>query len=161
MQTALSPSFSISSMEGLIRKLESLKDPEARATAAELMRTVLGFHHRALEQIVKELNKVQFGPQFIQQIAVNPVVSNLLLLYGFHPLDLEARVRAGLQRVESYWRSAGYELEILEIADGNLHIQFQQPRPGSGSTSALRSLVENAIYNAAPDIEDLMIGGLA
>jgi hypothetical protein len=160
MQNDPSQSFSLSNIEGLIRRLESLPDPEARATAAELIGTVLRFYNLALNHIVKELMQMEFGPKFIEEITHDSVVSNLFLLHGLHPLRSEVRVRAGLQRVELYWKSAGYELEGLEVADANLHIQFQKVGADGGSTLALRSLVENAIYNAAPEIQELRIEGL-
>lgn len=160
MHTDSSQSFSISSMEGLIRKLENLADPEARTTAAELIRTVLDLHRRALGQIVKELNHIQFGPEFLDKIARDPLVSNVLLLHGLHPVRIQARVSAGLERIEPYWKSAGYDLKMVEVGGANLQIQFQKLRGGGESTPALRSLIENAILNAAPEVENLMIEGL-
>jgi hypothetical protein len=160
MQNDPSPSFSISNIEGLIRRLESLTDPEARTTAAELIGMVLSFHHLALEHIVKELSHAEFGPQFIKQIVHNPLVNNLLLLHGFHPLPIEARVRAGLEGVEPYWKSAGYEVKRMEITDANLSIEFRKLGVGGRTAPALRSLVENVVFNAAPEIEGLTIEGL-
>jgi hypothetical protein len=152
--------FLVSDIETLVRGLESLSDATVRALAAELLRKVLSFHEVGLEHILKRLAQTEFGERFVEELTRDPTVSNLLLLHGLHPISIEKRVRAELEEVAPYWKSAGYELKSLEIADGNLHLQFHRRGAGTGPALALKSLVQNAVVNAAPDVDHLTIEGL-
>ena len=45
------------------------------------------------------------GQALIASLADDDLVSNLLLLYGLHPLDLETRVSQALEQVRPYLRT--------------------------------------------------------
>jgi Fe-S cluster biogenesis protein NfuA len=89
------------------------------------------------------------------------LVSSLLVLYGLHPLDLESRVARAVERVRLQVRKGGGELELLSIERGVVRLQLRVTGHGCGSTArTLKTMVEDALYEAAPDMNRLLIEGL-
>ena len=146
-------------IEALIRELQRVPNGEAQLIAAKLFQKVLRFHRLGLEQLLR-LAQAEFGDRFVETLANDPTIRNLLLLHGLHPTNIETRVRTALQEVEPYWRAAGYDIERLEFANGGLNLRFRKTNATEGPALALRSLIENSIINAAPDLDHLAIEGL-
>jgi Fe-S cluster biogenesis protein NfuA len=89
------------------------------------------------------------------------MVSSLLVLYGLHPDGLETRVRRAVERLEPKLRRDGAVIELLDMREGAVRIRVTPGAHTCGSTTkALQGSVEDAIYEAAPDIVSLTIEGL-
>jgi hypothetical protein len=69
------------------------------------------------------------------------LVSALLLLYGLHPEDFDARVRRAVDKLQG--------VELLGISDSVVRVK--------GTVS--REVIEQALYAAAPEIADVEIDG--
>ncbi len=83
----------IGRIEGLVHQIEQLPDPNAQATAQELMQLLLELHSAGLERMLDLIFETgTSGQALIDELAKDDLVSNLLLLHGLHPLDLETRV---------------------------------------------------------------------
>jgi len=81
--------------------------------------------------------------------------------YCLHPLDFESRVGQAVQRIQPKVRKSGGELELLSIENDVVHVHLQVVGHACGSTrKTLKSLVEDALYEAAPDMESLLVKGL-
>jgi Fe-S cluster biogenesis protein NfuA len=101
------------------------------------------------------------GQRTIDDLGRDPLVSSLLVLYGLHPLDVESRVAQAVERVRPQVRKGGGELDLLGIEAGVVRLQLQVTGHGCGSTGkTLKKLVEDALYEAAPDMNRLIIEGL-
>ena len=147
---------------GLVSDLETVADPNARATAKELVQLVMDLHGAALERILEKMfANGEVGRQLIDQLGADPLVSSLLVLYGLHPEELDARVVAALRKLSPDLRSHGVNAELISIDDGNVRIRASVNATSCGSTAATaRALLENSIYEAAPDLKSVLIEGL-
>jgi Fe-S cluster biogenesis protein NfuA len=148
-------------IEELIRKLESSADPDLLATAQELVRSLMELYGAGLERITEIVfAKGEAGREILDQFGRDELVGNLLAATGLHPLDLDARVRRAVERLPTRVRSQG-TVELLGIEEGVVRLRVRASGSGCGSSAAaLKSTVEEAIYEAAPDTVRLVIEGL-
>jgi Fe-S cluster biogenesis protein NfuA len=146
----------------LVGELENIADPEARASTKALVQLLLDLHGAGLERVMEIVAKNdESGQRTIDDLGRDPLVSSLLVLYGLHPLDVESRVAQAVERVRPQVRKGGGELDLLGIEAGVVRLQLQVTGHGCGSTGkTLKKLVEDALYEAAPDMNRLIIEGL-
>jgi Fe-S cluster biogenesis protein NfuA/nitrite reductase/ring-hydroxylating ferredoxin subunit len=141
-------------IEGLIRRVENLPDPEARASALALMQALMEFHGAGIERLMEIVaDSGEPGAAVFEKFAADDLVGSLLLLYGQHPLALETRVTRALDKVRPYLDSHGGNVEFIGIADGVVRLRMQgscKSCPSSAMT--LKLAIEEAIYAAAPDV---------
>jgi Fe-S cluster biogenesis protein NfuA len=146
----------------LVDEIETIADPAARASTRQLVQLVMEFHGLALDRTLEILaDGGDAGMNFIEQLGRDPMVSSLLVLYGLHPDTLETRVRKAVERLEPKLRRDSAVIELLGIEDGAVRIRVTPGGHACGSTTkAIQASVEDAIYEAAPDIAALTIEGL-
>lgn len=136
----------------LLQQVDSIADPAARATTANIIQGLMDFHGAALTTLLNHLN--QSGPtgqSILEAAAADDLTSALLLLYGLHPHDLPTRVHTAINKLHPHLH--GGKLELLNIADdAAITLQF---RPAGhacpSSTGALKQSIEQAIYERAPE----------
>ena len=150
-------------VEGLIRKIENLPDPEARATAVELVQSLMDFHGAGLDRLMEIVSEAgEAGYRIFDQFAQDDLVGSLLLLYGLHPVPLETRVMQALDKVRPYLDSHGGNVELLGVADGVVRLRLQgscKTCPSSAMT--LKLAIEEAVYAAAPDVAVIEAEGVS
>lgn len=146
----------------LVEEIESIADPAVRTSTRQLVQLVMEFHGTAIDRALEILaNGGERGMAFVDQLGRDPMVSSLLVLYGLHPESLETRVGKAVERLEPKLRRDGASIELLGIEDGAVRIRVAPGAHTCGSTTkALQSTVEDAVYEAAPDIASLMVEGL-
>jgi Fe-S cluster biogenesis protein NfuA len=146
----------------LVQEIEAIADPALRASTTQLVQLVMEFHGEGLDRMLEILSKAgDPGIQAIDQLGRDPIISSLLVLHGLHPESLETRVAAAVERLVPKLQRDGAQVELLSIADGAVHIRVTPGEHSCGSTTnALRSTVEDAIYEAAADVASLTIEGL-
>ncbi|HEX5733021.1 MAG TPA: NifU family protein [Blastocatellia bacterium] len=151
----------IQRIDALVRKVETLADAEARATALELFQTIMDLHGAGLERMMEIVfDGTEAGGELIDKFARDDLVASLLLLYGLHPLDLEERVIEALEQVRPSLRSHGATVELLGVRDGVVRVRIEKSSNGCGSSAqGLKQAVEEAIYGKAPDIAGLEVEG--
>lgn len=147
---------------GLVRELDEIADTHARSAAKQLVKTLMDLHGAALERTLEKVFEAgDAGQRIIDQLGADPLVSGLLVLYGLHPEDLKTRVTKAFQRIVPDLRSHGTDPELLGIRDSEVQIRVTIGARVCGSTAkTVRSLLEEALYEAAPDITSLIIEGL-
>jgi Fe-S cluster biogenesis protein NfuA len=152
----------IEHLEVLIQNLEQLPDPAARDQARELVQTLLDFHGAAISTILARLAESgESGHALIASLADDELVSNLLLLYGLHPLDLETRVSQALEQVRPYLRTHKGDVELVGLVDGVVRLRMQGSCHGCPSSAmTLKNAIEEAIYAAAPDVSAIEVEGV-
>jgi Fe-S cluster biogenesis protein NfuA len=150
-------------VEGLIRKIEALPDPEARAAAVELMQSLLDFHGAGLDRLMEIISEEgEAGYRIFDRVASDEMVGNLLLLYGLHPVPLETRVMQALDKVRPYLDSHGGNVELLGIEGGVVRLRLQGScKTCPSSSMTLKLAIEEAIYREAPDVAAIEAEGLA
>jgi Fe-S cluster biogenesis protein NfuA len=146
----------------LVHGLDKIEDPESRAAAKALVQLLLDLHSEALERVMQVVAKNdESGQRTIDDLGHDSLVSSLLVLYGLHPLDLETRVAQAVEKVQPRVRKGGGELELLVNQDGVVRLRIEVTGHGCGSTGqTLKAMVEDALYEAAPDMNSLLIEGI-
>ncbi|HLX83835.1 MAG TPA: NifU family protein [Terriglobales bacterium] len=146
----------------LVHGLDKIEDPESRAGAKALVQLLLDLHSEALERVMQVVAKNdESGQRTIDDLGRDSLVSSLLVLYGLHPLDVETRVAQAVEKVQPRARKGGGELELLVNQDGVVRLRIEVTGHGCGSTGqTLKAMVEDALYEAAPDMNSLLIEGI-
>ena len=146
----------------LVGQLENITDAETRTGAKTLVQLLLDLHATGLERVMEIVAKSgEPGLNTIDDLGRDPLVSSLLVLYGLHPLDFESRVAQAVEKVRPQVRKGGGELELLDTASGVVRLQLHVSGHGCASTGkTLKTMVEDALYEAAPDMGRLLIEGL-
>ncbi len=129
-------------IEELVRRIESFADPEARATAAELMQAVLELHGAGLERMMDlAFESGQTGEALIRRYASDDLVASLLVLHGLHPDDLETRVRHLLAKLPGH-------PELIGAFDGVVRVR---------AAADAKQAVETALREAVPDAVEITV----
>ncbi|MEO8727111.1 MAG: NifU family protein [Acidobacteriaceae bacterium] len=144
-------------VEELVKKLERAGDPQLHATALELVQSVIDLHGAALERLLELLSRSRAGEDALYEAVKDDLVASMFLLHGLHPDSIQTRVLRALDKVRPYLKSHGGDVELVSIDEGILRVQLQGTC-GSCSSSALtlKTAVEDAVYEAAPDILEII-----
>lgn len=144
-------------IEQLVSRIESTGDPAIRAVAQELLQAVIELHGVALDRILDAVGELPSGEHALRSIASDDLVSNVLSLHGIHPVAMEERVAAAIEKSRPYLKSHGGNVELAAIEDGIVHVQLQGTCGScSSSSDTLKNHVENAIYEAAPEVVEVV-----
>jgi Fe-S cluster biogenesis protein NfuA/nitrite reductase/ring-hydroxylating ferredoxin subunit len=152
----------VSRMETLLEEIEALKDPTARAKAAEVVGVLLDLYGEGLARMMEVVAEGEERERIFEALAGDELVSHLLLLHGLHPLDVETRVVQALEEVRPYLQSHGGNVELLGVESGVARLQLEGSCNGCpSSTMTLKLAIEEAIQKAAPDLEGIEAEGVA
>lgn len=140
-------------IEELVNRIEALADPAARAVTQELLQAVVELHAVALDRILNEVASAPQGKTVLQSLSRDDLVSSVLSLHGINPVPVEARVSDALEKARPYLQSHGGDVQLASVHEATVRVRLQGSC-GSCSSSAetLRSTVEAAVYNAAPEV---------
>jgi Fe-S cluster biogenesis protein NfuA len=146
-------------IEELINALNGAADSVVAAQARELVQALLELHGATLERALEIVH--ENDPTLVDKLAEDPLVSNLLILHGLHPLDLEARVRGALEKVKPRLGLHGGSVEVIGVTpEGGIKLRLEGNCHGCPSSRVtLKSSIEEAIYAAAPDVTGLEVEG--
>lgn len=153
----------IQQIDTLIGTIESIADPAARACVEKLIHTLLDLHGAGLERMMEIVAEAGApGEAIIESFARDELIGSLLVLYGLHPLDMEARVQQALDQVRPYLGSHGGDVELLGVTQaGVVRLRLQGSCHGCPSSAmTLKLAIEEAIYAAAPDVTALDVEGV-
>ena len=153
----------ISRIESLVHQLDASADPACRATATELVQSVMDLHGAGLERLLEIVAEAEGerGAALIDRFGRDPLVSSLLVLYGIHPEDLETRVRRGVDHLSSFLHSNGASVEVLAVEEGTVRLRVDKTSPSRAFTAAsVRTALEETISEFAPDTVNLIIEGV-
>lgn len=143
----------------LVGELDQMPDGPSKVAARELVQLLMEVHGAGLERIMEIVfESGASGEALIAQLGHDPSVRNLLLLYSLHPDDLETRVLKALDSVRPRLRKLDGEAELVSVRDGAVQVRLRISGPIHGSTTKkLRAIVEEGIYDLAPDLTSLEI----
>lgn len=140
-------------IEELVRRIESTGDPATRAVAQELVQAVIELNGAALDRVLRIIDAMPESELAFAQIVADELVSNVLSLHGLHPVPVETRVADALQKTRPYLKSHGGDVELISLVEGVVHLRLQGACGScSSSTETLKHAVEDAIFNAAPEV---------
>jgi Fe-S cluster biogenesis protein NfuA len=146
--------LSVEQIEGLVKTIEELPDPTARASAIALMQSLMDFHGEALDRLMEIVAaKGASGYEIFDDFSSDEKVSSLLLLYGLHPEPLETRVMRALEKVRPSLDLHGGNVELIGINDGVVRLRLMGSCKGCPSSSlTLKMTIEESIFSMAPDV---------
>ena len=147
----------------LIAELEHIPDSPLKVATGELVHLLMEVHSAGIEQMMEIVfDSSDSGQPTIDKLGNDPIVRSLLLLYSLHPEDLQTRVEKSLDALRPRLRKRNYGIELLQIEeDGAVRVHVESSGHACGSTTEnVRSMVEEGVYQFAPDVTSLVISGL-
>jgi Fe-S cluster biogenesis protein NfuA len=151
-------------IEALLQEVAAFPDPQGRSTMEELLRALLDMYGEGLAHMLEITARAEeSGQTLIERFACDELVGSLLLLHGLHPVDLETRIHQILEKLQPSVRSQGGMVEFVRLEAGTLFLRLTDGGCHSCQSSgeALRRMVEEAVANAAPDLDEIRIEGTA
>ncbi len=149
-------------VEELVQAIETWADPNLRAKAVELIQTLMDFHGAGIDRMMEiTANAGAAGYAIFDDFARDDLVSNLLLLYGLHPLEIETRIANALEKVRPSLNLHEGGVELLGVKDGVVRLRLEGNCDGCPSSAlTLKHTIEEAIYAAAPDVVSIEVEGV-
>lgn len=146
----------------LITELEQMPDSPLKVATGELVHLLMEVHGTAIERMMEIVyDSHGAGAETIDELGNDPTVRSLLLLYSLHPEDLHARVRNSIDVLRPRLRKLNYQIELIELGEAVVRLRVQSSGHACGSTTEnVRSMVEEVVYEYAPDVTSLVILGL-
>lgn len=146
----------------LVTQLEQTPDSPQKAVCKELVQLLMEVHAQGLERILEiAFESSEAGSTLIDRMGRDDVAGGLLLLYSLHPDALETRVQTAVERMRGKLRKLACAIELSAVEQGAVRVRVTRSGHGCGSsTGELRTLIENGLYELAPDITSLEILGL-
>jgi len=131
----------------------------SKVAARDLVQLLMEVHGTGLERIMEiVLESGLSGDALIGKLGQDPIVRNLLLLYSLHPDDMETRVLKALDTAGTRLRKFDTQVELVSIQDGAIQVRLLTSGHACGSTTKnLQAIVEECIYDMAPDLTSLAI----
>jgi Fe-S cluster biogenesis protein NfuA len=142
--------------EAIERKLEALQaraDPRAFDQAVELLQLVSELYGAGLARVMELAER--HAPELVGHITADELLASLLVANGLHPEDVAVRIARALDEVRPFLAGHGGDVELLEIDErvGAVRLRLLGSCDGCPSSAiTLRSTVERAIVDAAPEI---------
>jgi hypothetical protein len=145
-----------------VQELESIGDRALQSKAKELVQSLMELHGSAVERMLEVIFQSEnAGARMIDELGEDPLVSSLLILYGLHPEDVQTRVEKKLTQLKSRLYKMGAEVTSIAVNDSEVRVRVNIEGHTCGSTSQnVRLVVEDAVYEAAPDLKSLVVEGL-
>lgn len=144
-------------VEELIGKLEKTGDPASRSMARELVQLLMEIHGAGLERMLEIASQSgAAGMEIIDRFGEDELARSLLLLYGLHPVDLEARVAEGLESIRHYLHTRNAGVELVSVREGAVQIKLLGNAHGC-TANTLKTAIEEALYKAAPDLVSISV----
>jgi Fe-S cluster biogenesis protein NfuA len=146
----------------LIAQFDQSPESSAKVAGKELVQLLMELHGRGLERAMEIVFESSGkGQETIDKMGQDPIVGSLLLLYSLHPDGLEVRVQNAIERIRPRLRKLSCAIEVESIDDTAVRIRVATASHSCGSSARdIRSLVEDGIYEFAPDVPTLIILGL-
>ena len=152
-------------IETLVQEIATFRDPRARATAEELVQSLLDMYGEGLTRLLEITAESEVaGPALIDTFARDELLSSLFVLHGLHPLDIESRILEALEQIQPSITSQGSTVEFVKFENGVAHVRLLESQ-GSGcqscgtSPAALKLALEESLYKAVPDLGGIEVEG--
>jgi hypothetical protein len=141
-------------IDDLVTGLSHVEDPVARDAARELVEAILDMQGLALARIMVALAAAEGGRAIMERLAQDEQVKSALLLYGLHPDDPQTRIRQAIAALGPRLGALGVAVELGRVTANTASIRVIGD---AGQSEPLRREIEEAIVNAAPDLDEVAI----
>lgn len=147
-------------IEALIQEVAAFPESQVRMKVEELLHALLDIYGEGIKRIFEMTARAETtGQALIEMMASDELVGALLLLHGLHPISLETRLLQALEGIQPTVQSHGGRLEFIQLKDGiaTLRLAGGGCHGCQSSQVMLRQMVEEAVYNAAPDLDGIQV----
>ena len=150
-------------IEQLVQRINQLGDDEARTAALELLQSVMDLHGSAFARIVELLADAgEAGRSALAKLGGDPLLCGLMVLYDVHPIPMQERVAAAIEKLRPQLRKRQASVELLGISDGVVQLEVHASGHGCHSSpDATKQQVEQAVLEAAPEAAEIRIHGIS
>lgn len=147
--------------ERIEQLLDGLRQGREKDTAEELVRLLVGMYGDALTRVVALLR--ERDPSLVIALTGDELLDSLLLLHDLHPVDVDTRIQRALDRVRPYLGSHAGGVEYLGVDQrGVARLRLEGSCHGCpSSTVTVRTAIEGAIMDAAPELASVEVAGVA
>jgi Fe-S cluster biogenesis protein NfuA len=143
-------------IERLVREVEAITDAQLREKVVALVQSLLEFHRSGIQRLMQIISSEGDGAaSLLEKIAGDQLVASLLTLYGSHPLSIESRVGQAIDGLNSHPMLHSCTVELLGISDLVVRLRLVQDKNCHSSPQILRTAIQEALYEAAPDVEEI------
>jgi len=148
----------------LITQFDQMPEGPQKNACKQLVQLLMDVHGAGLDRIMEIVFENEAaGPAIIDKLGQDSITSSLLLLYSLHPDDLETRLNKAVERMRPRLRKLSYSVDLLRVHEGAVEVRVTSSASGHscGSTARdVRTIVEDGVYELAPDVTLLEIRGL-
>ena len=141
-------------IDDLVTGLGHIADPAARDSARELLEAILDLHGLALARMMAAVATTEEGRNLLARFAQDEQIKAVLLLHGLHPEDPETRLRHALAILQPRLDEAGIAARLGRATANGASVRISGDPVGA---ERLRQQIEEAIVNAAPDLDEIAI----
>lgn len=147
-------------LEALIEIVDGVRDPTAREAARELLELTLDLHGLALARITAIVANAKHGAELTERLVADANVNAIMLLHGLHPEEPEARLRRTIAAMRPHWGVRGLRVELSRVETKSARVRiYRNDCFDAASDAALRREIEEALVEAAPDLDDIIVEG--
>jgi hypothetical protein len=146
----------------LIAQFDGMPEGSQKNACKELVQLLMDVHGTGLERMMEVVfESGPTGSAIIDKLGQDSITGSLLLLYSLHPDDLETRVLKAVERLRSRLRKLSCSAELARISEGSVQVRVTRSGHSCGSsTKDIRAIVEEGIYELAPDVTLIEVLGL-
>lgn len=146
-------------IEDVLEELRSRYGDGALLAGEQLVGMLVEYYGDGLHRTVALLSEQH--PELLRRMAADPVLEGQLILHGLHPLGLDERIEAALDRVRPYLGSHAGGVAYLGTDDeGVAHLRLDGNCNGcASSTVTVRTTIEQAVLGAAPELAGVAVEG--
>lgn len=146
----------------MVAEFDRLPDGPQKDACRELVQLVMDVHGAGLERLMEIVfESGNTGPAIIDKLGQDSIAGSLMLLYSLHPDDMETRVHKAMERLRPRLRKLACTAELVRVREGTVQVLLTTTGHSCGSSAGdLRSIVEDGIYEFAPDVALLEVLGL-
>lgn len=144
-------------IETLLRQIAEVPDPGVRARTEELIQSLLDLFGDGLVRMLELTEQSPAGAELVASFAQDDLIGSLLLLYGLHPDDIETRAARAIDKISGYVERQGGHVELIAVSDGVANVRLSVSGC-SPAAETLQTIVEGALFDAAPDLERVEVG---
>lgn len=148
---------SLRRIETLVASLDELQDPRARTMARDLVEALLDMQGLAFAKVAARLSATKEGANLFKQLAEDEQIKAILLLHGLHPDDAETRIRKAIEELRSRLTTQGAHIALIAVAEGIARLSLLAAGAGAAQMEMLRREIEQAVTDAAPDVDEVLI----
>ncbi len=146
----------------LVAQFDNVPDGPQRVACKELLQLLMDVHGAGLERMMEIIfESGSEGSAIIDKLGQDSIAGSLLLLHSLHPDNLETRVHKAMERMRPRLRKLACTAELASVSEGVARVRLTRTGHSCGSSARdLRAMVEDAVYELAPDVAALEIEGL-